>query len=308
MENIVNIKIIGVGGAGENAVARMIADKIEGVEYVTINTDTKAAGVSAGATRIGIGQRYTNGLGTGARPEVGKLAAEDDREKIAAALAGCDMVFITAGMGGGVGGGASPVIAEIAKKMGVLTVAVVTKPFMFEGRRRMTLAEEGIASLSANVDAIMVIPNDNLKHAAGKQVTLANAFALSDSVLSQTVANMIELIQKPAFINSDFADVTAVLKDSGRMHVGFCKVDGTDSVNKALAALTTNKLLDTKITGASAVLLSVSVSPSIAIDEVDEISAAIRDLADEDANIIFGLRFDEELDDGLRAMIVATGV
>ena len=218
------------------------------------------------------------------------------------------MVFITAGMGGGVGGGASPVVAELAKKMGILTVAVVTKPFTFEGRKRMALADASIAALSANVDAIMVIPNDNLKHAAGKQVTLANAFALSDGVLAQTVANMIELIQKPAFINSDFADVTAVLKDSGRMHVGFCQVEGSNSVNKALDALTTNTLLDTKIIGAKAVLLSVAVSPNIAIDEVDEISAAIRDLADVDANIIFGLRFDEELEDGLRAMIIATGV
>lgn len=258
--------------------------------------------------KLQIGENLTNGLGTGSNVEIGRKAAEDAVSKIQALLKGADMVFITAGLGGGCGTGAAPVVAQAAKNMGILTVAVVTKPFSFEGRGHMRAAEAGIAELRKHTDSILVIPNNNLKNATDSKITFINAFAIADSVLVQTVTSIIDLVQRTAAINVDFADMTAVIQDSGTMHVGFCKAGGADRVKTIFEVIRQSKLLDTTIEGAKSVLLSIAGSDQVGLDEIEELASAVREAVDPDANIILGLRLDEQEDADMQAMIIATGI
>ena len=308
MENIVSIKVIGIGGAGNNVIDRMICAGVQGVSYVAINTDANAIRISQAENKMQIGEKLTNGLGTGSDEELGRKAAEDAAPKIEALLKGTDMVFITAGMGGGCGTGAAPVVAQIAKNMGILTVAVVTKPFSFEGRGRMKAAEAGIEELSRFVDAILIIPNNNLKHATDSKITFINAFAIADGVLLQTVVSIIDLVQSTAEINLDFADMTTVIQNSGRMHVGLGRASGADRVQKIYESIRQSKLLDTSIEGARSVLLSVAGSAKVGLDEVETLAAAVQELVHPDANIILGLRLDKSESDELQALIIATGI
>lgn len=308
MEKVVNIKVIGVGGAGNHVVDRMITSGIKDVTYIDINTDANAIKGSSAEEKLQIGENLTNGLGTGSNVAIGRQAAEDSVSKIEALLKGTDMVFITAGMGGGCGTGAAPVVAEAAKNMGILTVAVVTKPFTFEGRGHMKAAETGIEALRKVVDAIMVIPNNNLKLITESKITFLNAFAMADNVLVQTVGGIIDLVQKEGLINSDFADITTVMQNSGTMHMGLCRASGADRANKIYEHIWQSKLLDTTIEGAKAVLLCITASSMAGLDEVEELCAAVREAVHPEANIIFGMREDDMLGDDMQAMIIATGI
>ena len=308
MEKVVNIKVIGVGGAGNNVVDRMITSGIKDVTYIDINTDANAIKESLAEEKLQIGENLTNGLGTGSNVAIGRQAAEDSVSKIEALLKGTDMVFITAGMGGGCGTGAAPVVAEAAKNMGILTVAVVTKPFTFEGRGHMKAAEAGIEALRKVVDAIMVIPNNNLKRISESKITFLNAFAMADSVLVQTVGGIIDLVQKEGLINSDFADITTVMQNSGTMHMGLCRAGGADRAQKIYDQIWQSKLLDTTIEGAKAVLLCITASSAAGLDEVEILCAAVREAVHPEANIIFGMREDDALGDDMQAMIIATGI
>lgn len=308
MENVVKIKVVGVGGAGYSIVNRMIASGIDGVSYVTIDTCTKTEKISEIHESLQIGENLTNGLGTGAKPEIGEKAAYDACGKIEALLKGSDMVFVTAGLGGGCGTGAAPVVAQIAKSLGILTVAVVTTPFAFEGSAHRRVAEEGVASLKKHVDSIIVVPNNNLKHATDGKVTFLNAFAIADSVLVQTVGSIIELVQRTAEINVDFADVTTVMQDSGAMHVGLARASGAERPQTVFKSIRQSKLLDTTIDGAQRVLLCISASSGVGLDEVEIISEAVRSAVHPDANIIIGMRLDEKMGDDLQALIIATAI
>lgn len=308
MEKVVNIKVVGVGGAGYSIVNRMIASGIDGVSYVTIDTCTKTERISETHESLQIGENLTGGLGTGAKPEIGEKAAHDACGKIEALLKGSDMVFVTAGLGGGCGTGAAPVVAQIAKSLGILTVAVVTTPFAFEGRAHGRVAEEGITALRKYVDSIIVVPNNNLKHVTDSKVTFMNAFAIADSVLVQTVGSIIDLVQSTAEINVDFADVTTVMQDSGTMHVGLARVSGAERAQAVFESIRQSKLLDTTIGGAQRVLLCITASSRVELDEVEILSEAVREAVHPDANIIIGMRLDEMMGDDLQALIVATAI
>ena len=303
----VNIKVIGVGGGGNNAVNRMISTNIRGVEFIAINTDNMALDSSCAAKKLVIGDKTTRGLGAGANPEVGKRSAEESIEAVKDALNGADMVFITAGMGGGTGTGAAPVIAKASKEMGILTVGIVTKPFDFEGRRRYAQAEAGIAELSKYVDSLIVIPNERLKQVEDNHITLANAFEIADDVLRRGVQSVSELINVPGFINLDFADVTAVMKNAGYAHMGVGSAKGADKAQVAAMEAISSPLLETSITGATGVLVSITASEDIQLDEIDAASHMIYEEAHPDANIIWGATFDPSLQDEMRVTIIATG-
>ena len=303
----VNIKVIGVGGGGNNAVNRMISTNIRGVEFIAINTDNMALDSSCAAKKLVIGDKTTRGLGAGANPEVGKRSAEESIETVKDALAGADMVFITAGMGGGTGTGAAPVIAKASKEMGILTVGIVTKPFDFEGRRRYAQAEAGIAELSKYVDSLIIIPNERLKQVEDNHITLANAFEIADDVLRRGVQSVSELINVPGFINLDFADVTAVMKNAGYAHMGVGSAKGADKAQVAAMEAISSPLLETSITGATGVLVSITASEDIQLDEIDAASNMIYEEAHPDANIIWGATFDPSLQDEMRVTIIATG-
>ncbi len=304
----VQIKVIGDGGGGGNAVNRMIAAGVKGVEFVAINTDHQALLRSQATIKLQIGEKLTRGMGAGANPEKGQRAAEESRDEITAALKGTDMVFITAGMGGGTGTGAAPVVAEIARDMGILTVGIVTKPFAFEGRRRMEQAENGIAVLREHVDSLVVIPNERLKLVSEQRITLANAFQEADSMLRQGVQSISELItDERAAINLDFADVTAVMKDAGYAHMGIGRAEGKDKAEAAARAAIASPLLETTINGARGLIINVTASPDIPLEDVDVACSLISDAAHPDANIIWGLTFNEEMDDSLCITLVATG-
>lgn len=305
-ENIVRIKIIGVGGGGNNAVNRMTEQEIPMVSYVSVNTDDKAIVRSKADVKIQIGKKTVNGYGAGAAPEKGRLSAEENKAEIEQALSDCDMAFITAGMGGGTGTGAAPVVAQIAQKLGILTVAVVTKPFLFEGNRRMRQAEEGIEELEKAVDALIVIPNENLKEVSNARITLSNAFAIADDVLMQTVKNLVALIQNTAFINCDFADITTILSNSGYVHTATGRAVGKDKTSLILKQIMHSDLLNTSIHGAKNVLLFITIAPDVALQDVDMISSEISELADQNVNLIFGLNFDENLEDEIKVLLVAT--
>ena len=303
----VSIKVIGVGGGGNNAVNRMISTNIRGVEFIAVNTDSQVLDTSCAAKKLVIGDKITRGKGAGSNPEVGKRSAEESIEAVRDAIQGADMVFITAGMGGGTGTGAAPVIAKAAKEMGILTVGIVTKPFSFEGRRRYAQAEAGIAELSKFVDSLIVIPNERLKQVEDTHITLANAFEIADDVLRRGVKSVSELINVPGFVNLDFADVSAIMKNAGFAHMGVGAAKGSDKAQLAAMAAISSPLLETSIAGATGVLISITASEDIQLDEVDIASQMIHEEAHPDANIIWGANFDPTLEDEMRITIIATG-
>ncbi|MBO5463717.1 MAG: cell division protein FtsZ [Clostridia bacterium] len=306
-EDVTQIKVIGVGGGGGNAINRMVSSGVQGVEFIAVNTDKQVLTFSKATHKIQIGEKVTGGRGAGARPEMGLKAAEESRDAIVDALSGANMVFITAGMGGGTGTGAAPAIAEIAKSSGILTVGIVTKPFAFEGKRRMQQAEAGIAELAQHVDSLIVIPNERLKLVSDQKITFANAFDVADDVLRQGVKSISELIKVPGLINLDFADVTAVMKDAGHAHMGVGRASGKEKAEAAANAAVSSPLLETTIQGAKGVIISITSSPDITLDDVDVAASIIAEAADADANIIFGVAFDEKLDDEMIVTVIATG-
>ena len=306
-QDVTNIRVIGVGGGGGNAIDRMAKAGIGGVELIAINTDKQALARSLADQKIQIGEKVTAGRGAGAKPEIGQKSAEESRDAIIEALSGTQMVFVTAGMGGGTGTGAAPIIAEIAKEKGILTVGIVTKPFAFEGSHRMKQAEAGIAELAEHVDSLIVIPNERLKFVSEQRITFANAFGIADDVLRQGVNSVTDLITMPQFINLDFADVTAVMKDAGHAHMGIGSASGKDKAEQAANAAISSPLLETTITGAKGVIISITASPDITLEDVDTAAGIVRSQADEDANIIFGVAFDEKLDDEMIVTVIATG-
>ncbi len=306
-ESGVNIKVIGVGGGGNNAVNRMISTNIRGVEFIAVNTDSQALDTSCAAKKVLIGDKVTKGKGAGANPEMGRRSAEESTEELKSLLEGTDMVFITAGMGGGTGTGAAPVIAKIAKELDILTVGIVTKPFAFEGARKMRQAESGISELSKYVDSLIVIPNERLKHVEGANITFANAFEIADDVLRRGVQSVSDLINIPGYINLDFADVTTVMKSAGYAHMGVGSAKGTDKAQFAAMSAISSPLLETSIAGATGVIMCVTISPDVQFDEVDLASRIIHEEVHPDANIIWGANLDPTLDDEIKITIIATG-
>lgn len=307
LDSGVSIKVVGVGGGGNNAVNRMIDTNIRGVEFIAVNTDRQALRNSVSPTLIPIGERITRGHGAGANPEIGQRAAEENAEEIRAALAGADMVFIATGMGGGTGTGAAPVVARIAHEMDILTVAIVTKPFLFEGRRRMLQAEKGIEDLRNYVDSLVIIPNERLKQVSETRITLKNAFEIADDVLRRGVQSISELINVPGFINLDFADVTSVMRDAGYAHMGTGSATGKDKAEIAAKAAISSPLLETSIKGATGILVSITMSPDVGLEDADLASSMITAEAHPDANVIWGAAFDPDLEDEMKITIIATG-
>ena len=306
-ENVVTIKVVGVGGAGNNVVNRMVKAGTQGVEFIAINTDKQALSVSNADQKIQIGEKITRGQGAGSDPEIGKRAAEESRNSISTALENADMVFITAGMGGGTGTGAGPTVAEIAHEMGCLTVGVVTKPFKFEGKRRMDQANQGIQELLAKVDSLLIIPNDRLKFATDQKITLANAFEIADDVLQQAVSSISDLIKNTGFINLDFADVTCIMKDAGFAHMGVGHAGGKGKAEDAARMAVSSPLMETSINGARGVLINISGSEDMTLEDVEAAANLVQEAAHPEANIIFGASFDPELQDEMRVTVIATG-
>ena len=306
-ENVTTIKVIGVGGGGGNAVNRMVSDGLQGVEFIAMNTDQQALAKNHAATKVQLGSKLTKGRGAGADPEIGQRAAEESKDEIANALKGSQMVFITAGMGGGTGTGAAPVVAEVAHDLGILTVGIVTKPFSFEGKRKMGLAEQGIANLLMHVDSLIVIPNERLKMISQEKITLMNAFQAADNVLRQGVESISALINVPAFINLDFADVRSIMKDAGYAHMGVGSAKGAGKTENAAKAAISSPLLETSIAGAHGVIINITSSPDIGLEDVETAAGLITQSAHPDANIIWGTAFDENLSDEMRVTVVATG-
>jgi cell division protein FtsZ len=303
------IKVIGVGGGGGNAVAHMLNANIEGVDFVVANTDSQAMKTCGSRTHLQLGANVTKGLGAGANPEVGRQAALEDRERIEEMLEGADMVFITAGMGGGTGTGAAPVVAQLAKEKGILTVAVVTKPFPFEGRRRMQVAMKGIEDLSQHVDSLITVPNEKLLSVLGREVTLLNAFKAANDVLLGAVQGIADLITAPGLINVDFADVRTVMSEMGMAMMGSGTARGDDRAQAAAEAAINNPLLeDVNLNGACGILVNVTAGPNLTMREFDEIGRVIHDFASEDATVVMGTSLDPEMQDDVRVTVVATGL
>lgn len=306
--NKVVIKVIGVGGGGGNAVNRMISSfELPDVEFININTDTQALVKSMAPTKISIGERITKGHGAGSNPELGEKAADESIEDITNIMKGADMVFITAGMGGGTGTGAAPIVARLAKQLDILTVAIVTKPFNFEGRLRMTQAESGIDKLSEYVDSLIVIPNERLKLLTDKKITFLNAFQEADDVLRKGVQSIVELITIEAVINLDFADVSAVMSDAGLAHMGVGNAKGKDKAEQAAKMAMSSPLLETNISGAKGILVNIMASPDIGLEEIDSAVSMITEEAQPDAKVIFGAAFDASLEDEMKITLIATG-
>ncbi len=306
-ENVVTIKVVGVGGAGNNVVNRMVKAGTQGVEFIAINTDKQALAVSNADQKIQIGEKMTRGQGAGSDPEIGKRSAEESRNNIAKAIEDADMVFITAGMGGGTGTGAAPIVAEIAREAGVLTVGVVTKPFKFEGKRRMDQANAGIKELLGRVDSLLIIPNDRLKYATDQKVTLANAFEIADDVLQQAVTSISGLIKNTGFINLDFADVTCIMKNAGFAHMGVGHAAGKGKAEDAARMAVASPLMETSIEGARGVLINITGSEDMGLEDVEAAACLVQEAAHPDANIIFGASFDENLQDEIHVTVIATG-
>ena len=306
-DSVVNIKVIGVGGGGNNVVNRMVRSGVKGVDFIGVNTDKQALNVSSANQKIQIGEKLTGGQGAGSDPEVGKKSAEESRAQISKALEDTDMVFITAGMGGGTGTGAAPIVADIAREAGILTVGVVTKPFNFEGRRRMQQAELGIEELKAKVDSLVIIPNERLKFATDQKITFANAFGIADDVLKQAVQSISDLIKNTGFINLDFADVSAVMKDAGMAHMGVGRAAGKNKAEEAAKMAISSPLLETSINGARGVLVNITGSMDIGLEEVEMAADMVRQAAHPEALIIFGAAFDEDMEDEMQVTVIATG-
>ena len=306
-DTVVTIKVIGVGGGGNNVVNRMVKSGMKGVDFIAVNTDKQALTMSSATYKIQIGEKLTGGQGAGSDPEVGRKSAEESRSQISKALEDADMVFITAGMGGGTGTGAAPIVADIAKEMGILTVGVVTKPFKFEGRRRMMQAEKGIEELRTRVDSLVIIPNERLKYATDQKITFANAFEIADDVLRQAVQSISDLISNTGFINLDFADVTAVMQNAGMAHMGVGRAAGKNKAEEAAKMAISSPLLETSIEGAKGVLINVTGSMDIGLEEVEQAASLVQAAVHPDALTIFGATFDETLDDEIRVTVIATG-
>ena len=301
------IKVIGVGGGGNNAVNRMIREDVKGVDFISINTDKQALLSSMAENQIQIGEKLTRGLGAGAKPEVGKKAAEESREQIVSLLDGTDMVFVTAGMGGGTGTGAAPIVAKLAKEMGILTVGVVTKPFGFEGKIRMKNAEEGIKDLKASVDTLITIPNDRLLQIVQKNTSMVDAFSIADNVLKQGIQSKSDLIKMPGLINLDFADVTSIMKDKGLAHMGIGTASGENRAIEAAKEAIQSPLLETSIRGAKGVLLNVAGGANLTLFEANAASSLVTESCDPEANIIFGTSIREDLGEDITITVIATG-
>ena len=306
-ENVVTLKVVGVGGAGNNVVNRMVKSGTQGVEFIAINTDKQALSVSNADQKIQIGEKMTHGQGAGSDPEIGKRSAEESRNDIAKALENADMVFITAGMGGGTGTGAAPIIAEMAREAGILTVGVVTKPFKFEGKRRMDQANIGIKELLEKVDSLLIIPNDRLKFATDQKITLANAFEIADDVLNQAVTSISDLIKNTGFINLDFADVTTIMKNAGFAHMGVGHAAGKGKAEEAARMAVASPLMETSINGARGVLINITGSEDMGLDDIESAASLVQEAAHPDANIIFGATFDPDMEDEIRVTVIATG-
>ncbi|MGM9668936.1 MAG: cell division protein FtsZ [Faecousia sp.] len=308
-KRVVKIKVIGVGGAGNNVVNRMIESGVDGVDFVIVNTDKQDLNKSKCPNKVQIGEKLTGGMGAGSKPEVGKLSAEESRAQISKILEDTDMVFITAGMGGGTGTGAAPIVAELAHEAGILTVGVVTKPFRFEGANRMRQAEAGIAALADKVDSLIVIPNDRLKYVTDEKITFANAFGIADDVLKQAVTSISELVgdSLDILINLDFADVSTVMKDAGRAHMGVAKASGRDKAQEAATAAVASPLLETSIKGATGVLVNVTGSTELTLEDVEVALGIVYEAANPDANIIFGATYSNDFQDEIRITVIATG-
>jgi len=305
-DTVVNIKVLGVGGGGNNVVNRMINTGMRGVEFIAINTDKQALKASSATQKIQIGEKLTKGQGAGSNPEVGRKSAEESRSLIAKALEGTNMVFITAGMGGGTGTGGAPVVAEIAREMGILTVGVVTKPFKFEGKRRMDQALAGIEALRERVDSLVVIPNERLKYVTEQKITFLNAFEIADDVLRQAVQSISDLIKVPGLINLDFADVTTVMQNAGFAHMGVGRAAGKGKAEEAARMAVQSPLLETSINGAKGVLVNVTGSIDLGLEDVETAANLVQQAAHPEANIIFGASFDDSLEDELRITVIAT--
>ncbi len=306
--NVVQIKVVGVGGGGGNAINRMVDAGVRGVEFVAINTDKAALIKSKATLKIQIGDKTTAGMGAGGNPDNGRAAAEESRDEIAAAIRDADMIFITAGMGGGTGTGAAPIVASIARELGILTVGIVTKPFAFEGKKRMTQAEAGIASLREQVDSLVVIPNERLKYVSEQKITFKNAFDIADDVLRQGVQSISELINVTALVNLDFADVKSIMANAGYAHMGVGIATGRDKAEHAARAAINSPLIETSMDNARGVIISITGSADIGLEEVEEASTIISDMAHPDATIIWGAQLDESLEDTIRVTVVATGL
>ena len=308
-ERVVKIKVIGVGGAGNNVINRMIDSGVDGVDFIVVNTDKQDLNKSICKNKLQIGEKLTNGMGAGSKPEIGKKSAEESRAQIAKILEGTDMVFITAGMGGGTGTGAAPIVADLAHEAGILTVGVVTKPFKFEGANRMRQAEQGIADLNGKVDSLIIIPNDRLKYVTDQKITFANAFGIADDVLKQAVTSISELVgySDRVIINLDFADVSAVMKDAGRAHMGIGMATGREKAEQAALAAIASPLLETSINGATGVLVNVTGSAELTLDDVETAAGIVQEAANPDANIIFGATASDEFEDEMRVTVIATG-
>lgn len=307
-DHLAVIKVVGVGGGGTNAVNRMVEAGVKGVEFIAINTDRQALLMSDADRTVHIGEELTRGLGAGANPEIGAQAAEESRADIRDALAGADMVFVTAGEGGGTGTGAAPVVAEIAmEEIGALTVGVVTKPFGFEGRKRMNQAEEGVALLAQKVDTLIVVPNDRLLQVIEKRTSMLDAFRIADDILRQGTQGITDLITIPGLINLDFADVRAIMEDAGSAMMGIGIASGENRAADAAKEAISSKLLESSIVGADRILYSITGGSDMSLQEIDEASQIINSAADEDANIIFGTVIDESMGDQIRVTVIATG-
>ncbi|EQJ09030.1 cell division protein FtsZ [Clostridioides difficile] len=307
LEECAQIKVIGVGGGGNNAVNRMVEAQLKGVEFISVNTDKQALYTSKAEYKVQIGEKLTRGLGAGANPEVGKRAAEERKDEIVKLLQGADMVFVTAGMGGGTGTGAAPVVAGLAKEMGILTVGVVTKPFAFEGKIRMKNAEGGIAELKSKVDTLITIPNDRLLQIVQKNTSMLDAFAVADDVLKQGIQSISDLIAVEGLINLDFADVTTIMKDKGLAHMGIGSASGETRAIDAARQAIQSPLLETSIQGAKGVLLNVTGGPNLGLFEVNEASTLVMESCDPEANVIFGASIKEDLGDEIMITVIATG-
>ncbi|WGX75875.1 cell division protein FtsZ [Paraclostridium bifermentans] len=307
MDNFAKIKVIGVGGGGNNAVNRMVEAQLKGVEFIAVNTDKQALYTSKAEHKIQVGEKLTRGLGAGANPEVGKKSAEESKDEILKVLEGADMVFVTAGMGGGTGTGAAPVVAQLAKEMGILTVGVVTKPFAFEGKVRMKNAEQGIKELKTKVDTLITIPNDRLLQIVQKNTSMLEAFSIADDVLKQGIESISDLIAAPGLINLDFADVQSIMKEKGLAHMGMGKAQGENRAIEAARQAIQSPLLETSIKGAKGVLLNITGGANLGLFEINEASTLVQESCDSEANIIFGATIKEDLKDDLVITVIATG-
>ncbi len=308
-ERVVKIKVIGIGGAGNNVINRMMESGVGGVDFIVVNTDKQDLNKSKCPNKIQIGEKLTGGMGAGSKPDIGKKSAEESRAAISKVLENTDMVFITAGMGGGTGTGAAPIVADLAHEAGILTVGVVTKPFKFEGANRMRQAEAGIAELGGKVDSLIIIPNDRLKYVTDQKITFANAFGIADDVLKQAVSSISELVgfSEKSIINLDFADVSSVMKDAGRAHMGVGTAAGREKAEQAAQAAIASPLLETAINGATGVLVNVTGSSEMTLDDVETAAGIVQEAANPEANIIFGAICSDDFQDEMRVTVIATG-